>query len=474
MIDLLLVDPPVDFSVRLGKLARAGSFFPSLGLLSLAAVVRKEGFTVTVFDANLAGGSLGDMKKHILASGPRWVGLSATTLTIETVGTLAAAIKRTSPGVVTMVGGPHMTAVPRETLQRYPGIDIGLIGEGEETIGELLKTLAVGKTLSEVAGIIYRRGSQLSLTSPRPFIAHLDDLPDPAWDLLPEFPHGYRPALNSYRQLPAAHLMTSRGCTGMCVFCDRSVFGRVPRAFSAERIVHLVGRLVEEYGIREIQFFDDNLMLFPERLETVCREFIRRQWGISWSCQARADMVNPKLLKLMKEAGCWQIGLGVESGSDRILKLMKKNETSGQIRQAVESIDRSGIEAKGYFILGNLGETRKSLAETERFILSTPFSWIHTTFFTPYPGSEAYGLASEYGRFDNKDNWAELGQGTIGLVFVPRGLTKKELRLWAKRIFRRFYFRPKFFYDRWSQVVRQPRLLPAYIQGLGAVVRFVQ
>lgn len=474
MTDLVLVDPPVTATARFGKLAQVGSFLPSLGLCSLAAVARKGGFSVKIIDANLENYSLSDLVKAILNKKPKWVGVSATTLTIDAAGRIATAIKKKSPQITIIIGGVHMTAVSQATLKKYQGIDVGVIGEGEETLKELLLALKQGKNLKKVKGLIIRDNKKLFFTGSRPFIQNLDELPMPAWDLLSGFPEKYTPSANSFLQLPAAHLITSRGCTGKCLFCDRSVFGRLPRMHSAKRVLEMIEHLVRNYGVQEIQFFDDNFPLFPQRLEEICQGLIKRKWGLTWSCQARCDILNPKVLRLMKQAGCWQIGLGIESGSDEILRILQKGETKEKIRRAVQATAKAGIEIKGFFILGNPGETKETLKETEDFIQSLPLTYVHTTFFTPYPGSEAYQITHKFGRFKFKDNWSKLGRGTIEAVFIPHGLTKKYLEKKAADIFKRFYFRSKIIYYHLRKAILLPRLWVAYIKGLFSVVSFIK
>jgi len=474
MIDLILVDPPVASAVRFGKLEKAGSFLPSLGLCSLAAVARKEGFSVKIIDANLSGYSLSELTRGVLKEKPKWVGISAATLTIDAAGKIAAALKKKAPGVIIIVGGAHITAIPKETLKKYQAIDVGIIGEGEETLKELLLVLERGRDIKKVKGLVVRGKRKLVFTGARPFIQNLDNLPMPAWDLLPAFPEKYYLSANSFLKLPAAHLITSRGCTGRCLFCDRSVFGRSPRMHSAKRVLAMIEHLVRNYDIREIQFFDDNFLLFPQRLREICKGLIKKKWGLSWSCQARADMLNSKVLRLMKKAGCWQVGLGIESGSDKILKILQKGETKEKIRRAVEATAKAGIEIKGFFILGNPGETKETLEETENFIFSLPLTYVHTTFFTPFPGAEAYKVADKFGKFRFKNNWSKLGRGTIKPVFIPRGLTKKYLQKKASGIFRRFYFRPKIIYYYFKKVISLPRLWPAYIKGFFSIFSYIR
>lgn len=472
MIDLILIDPPAAPEKRFGKLAQAGSFLPSLGLAQLAAVAREKGFTAKIIDANIERYDLRDLVLAVMMEEkPTWVGISATTLTIDTAGKIAKLIKKVDKNVVVIVGGAHITALPEETLKKYTGIDIGVIGEGEETFQELLVNLKKGRGIERVKGLVIRKNSQTVMTGPRPFIADLDKLPFPAWDLLKGYPHRYYPSANSYLKLPAVHLVTSRGCTGQCTFCDRSVFGRRPRFFSAPRLMAMIDDLRKRYQIKEIQFFDDNFCLYPQRLVEICHGLAKRK--ISWSCQARADFLTQENLSLMKRSGCWQIGLGIESGSNKILKNLKKGETKEKMQEAVNLIHRNGIEIKGFFILGNPGETKKTLDETEKFILANPLTYVHTTYFTPYPGSEIYKSATKYGKFlCQKDDFTRLGRGVIDAVYIPNGLRKKDLEEKAARIFRKFYFRPQIIYYHLKKIIFSPRLWFSYIKGFRSVLAF--
>jgi anaerobic magnesium-protoporphyrin IX monomethyl ester cyclase len=472
MTDLILLDPPADVSLRLGKLANAGSHLPSLGLGYLASVARRKKCSVKIIDANVTFNTLKDLVEGIYSENPKWLGITATTLTIDVAAHIAKKIKAKIPKLMVIVGGAHMTAVSGEVFKRLKDIDIGVIGEGEETFAEILTALKAGKDLKKVKGIIYRKNGKVIVNPRREFLKALDKLPYPAWDLISGFPNKYSPAVNSYMQLPAVHLFTSRGCSGRCLFCDRSVFGRYPRMHSAKYVLAEIEYLVKKYKIREIQFFDDNLLLFPKRLKEICQGMIKKKWGITWSCQARCDMISPKMLFLMKRAGCWQIGLGIESGSNRILENLQKGETTIILNRAIEACHKAGIEAKGYFILGNPGETKETLEETKKFILTTPLTYVYTTFFTPLPGSEAYQRADKFGTFKFRNDWKRLGRGTINAVFVPYGLTKNYLEKEAAEIFKSFYLRPKTI----SYFVRKslftPTLWSAYVKGFLSVLSF--
>jgi radical SAM superfamily enzyme YgiQ (UPF0313 family) len=243
-------------------------------------------------------------------------------------------------------------------MERFPAFDIAVVGEGEMSLVELLRALRTGRPLAGVSGLVIREGEGLRETGRRPFIADLDTLPFPAWDLLEGFPERYLPAPFKVQQLPAATLVTSRGCPNTCIFCDRSVFGSSCHAYSAEYVVRQMVELHRRYGIREFSFEDDTFVTFKVRLKEICERLIDLQLDISWSCLGRVNHVTPENLRLMRQAGCWQISFGIESGSAEVLALINKRVTLDQVHQAVRMSREAGIRPKGFFILGHPGETR--------------------------------------------------------------------------------------------------------------------
>src|SRR3990172_4234056 len=206
---------------RYGKFAEAGSTMPSLGLLSLASVARKAGIDAHIVEAAGRNLSIGATLDELAGIKPDLVGITATTLSIFNANETARAVHKMDPGTVTVVGGPHVSAVPEETLARFPDFDMAVLGEGEETLVELLRALSDGRDLSTVAGLAIRADGGVKVTGHRAMIKDLDSLPFPAWDLLTDFPGAFRPAPFRYRKLPAATLVTSRGCPNRCIFCDR-------------------------------------------------------------------------------------------------------------------------------------------------------------------------------------------------------------------------------------------------------------
>lgn len=464
---ITIITPPISLEERYGRLSGAGNTLPSLGILYLASCLRKGGYPVAVIDACSQGLPLEKTVEYVAASNPKYVCISATTLTIHSAFQVAEMIKAIDPKITTVIGGPHLTAVPEETMELFPSFDIGVIGEGEETIIELIKALQENAEPPDVPGIIYRHNTHLIRTQPRPFIKNLDDIPFPAWDLLDDFPKGYRPPPFRFKGLPAAYIVTSRGCPYQCIFCDRSVFGNKCRTHSAEYVLNLMEYLHRQFGIKEILLEDDTFVTFRKRLIEICEGILRRGLDISWSCLGRADAVDLEILKLMKKAGCWHISYGIETGDPKVMDFIGKKISLEKIEQAVRWTKEAGLMAKGFFILGHPIDTPESIEKTIKFALKIPLDDISVAMLTPFPGSRVYEIASQYGEFD--EDWQKMN--LLDIVFVPKGLTKAELKSYSRQMIRSFYLRPHQILNYSMRILRDPKSLPIYIKGITSVLK---
>jgi len=467
MSKILLTTPPVTLEERYGKLSWAANTLPSLGILYLASVLRKDGYQVSVIDASSLGLSQKDLIENIVALQPKYLGISATTLSISHAAALSDEIKKTLTDTKIIIGGPHLTAIPEETMERFRSFDFGVIGEGEETIKELIQTLEHGGDISDVPGIIFRQTDSVVKTVPRVFINDLDRLPFPAWDLLADFPNRYHPPPFRFKRLPASYIVTTRGCPYKCIFCDRSVFGNKCRGHNAEYILELIEHLYQSFGVREILIEDDTFITFKKRLVEVCEGILKRGIKISWSCLGRADAVTPEILMIMKKAGCWSISYGIETGDAEVLKFIGKNITLEQVEKAVRLTKKAGILSKGFFIMGHPTDTHDTIKKTIDFALRIPLDDISISMMTPFPGSKLYQIASQYGQFEN--NWKKMNE--LDVVFVPKGLTKDDLRQYSKEMFRRFYLRPQIVLNYMKRIMENPKGFPNYVKGFSAFLK---
>ena len=274
--DLLLVNPPITLEERYGSFASVGSQAPPLGLCYLAASVRKEGYSVRIIDAPALDMDITRTVAEIAASEADLIGITASTVSIFRASELAKAIKKSGIKAPILLGGPHVSSLPRETLEEFSEFDMGVLSEGEYTVPEIISWHKEGGTIADIAGLVYRRENEVVLSPPRENIADLDSLPYPAWDLLPSIPKYYKPSPHSYRKLPSTSLMSSRGCNGTCTFCARPFMGEKYRAHSAEYTVGMVDHLVKTYGIRDIMFYDDNFLLDKKRVVKICESLLAK------------------------------------------------------------------------------------------------------------------------------------------------------------------------------------------------------
>ena len=454
MASICLANAPYFLEERYGKLASVGATLPNLGLLMLAAVLRRAGHRVRIVDASAQGLGYEQTIEEIDRFQPDIIALTAVTPSIVKTVKLASMIKKGHPSTSIVIGGPHFTAVPEQTLLDFPVFDYGAIGEGEHTLEELVEALARGGSPADVPGVAWRENGTVIFSPHRSPIKDLDALPFPAWDLLDGFPSQYHPALFKYKKLPSTHIISARGCPNKCIFCDTSVFSRQIRFHSPEYVLEMVGYLVKDFGIKEIIFEDDQFLISKKRVAEICEGLLKTRWGISWCCSGRVTSVNDlALLKLMKRSGCWQISYGIESGNQEILDFAKKGITLDQIEKAVHLTHKAGILSKGYFIFGLPHETEETMKNTIHFAKHIPLNDMSIFTLTPFPGSEMYAIAEQFGTIEKDFEKMNL----LDVVYVPNGLSKEKLLYYQRRFMREFYLRPRIIGNYVERLMMNPR-----------------
>lgn len=434
------------------------SYSTPLGILSLASVARQKGHSVHLVDAQALNLDTEQTIKTVLSLGPDLIGITAMTIYMHRAGEIAAMFKKVSPHTKVIFGGPHITALPEETMRLFPSIDIGVLGEGEKAFEEFLDTASSDNDYSRIKGTITRINNNIINNGRRDFIKDLDILPMPAWDLVPDIKSHYRLSVFGTTSRRSMGLVTSRGCPGQCIFCDTGVFGHRFRCYSARYVVETIERLSLDYSVRDFLFYDDLFVGNKARLLEICELLARKDLKITWSCCARVDYVKPDILKIMKKAGCWMIEYGVESGSQKVLDFMKKGVNIEQIMQAMRWTREARIMAKGNFIFGNILETKESLKESIDLAIKAGMDYFQHTFLTPLPGSKAYEIAGDYGDFDK--DWRNMN--TFKINYIPDGLTRADLMRYSKLAWRRFYLRPRII---WREVTK--------LSGPGAALKLI-
>lgn len=436
---ILLINPPITFSQkrRIGPVIR-NLFYnsPPLGLGYLAAVLEKRKIIVKIIDAAVKNLRIPEISILYRKFKPEIVGITSTTYSFQSAVSIARMIKEENPYTKVIIGGPHVTADPQSILP-HKSFDVGVFGEGEATLPNLIDALKNNGDLREIKGIIFREDRELYFTEPREYLKNLDTLPFPARHLLPL--ELYRPQPNDERIRPKLSMITSRGCPFGCIFCDKSVFGKTYRSFSPEYIVSEMEHLVKDFGVKDIAFLDSCFTVHKERVEAIITEIRKRNLKVSWTCTARVDVVTKELLKKMKEAGCWRVRLGIESGDDNVLKFIKKGITKEQAKNAANWAAEVGLQPKGFFMIGHLIDTGESIEETIKFAKSLPLKDITIQINTPLRNTIQYGIYKEYGTLttDDKSKFSYFEP-----VFLPKGLTKEYLNQIYRKFYRSWYIRP--------------------------------
>lgn len=422
----LLVEPPAHGHIH-NMLGAAG--IPSSACL--ASPLEEEDEDVRIEDAPTLDHDLKDVKEEIDEFDPDYVGISAMTPTMPRACDVARLAKKSDPDRKVVIGGPHPTLLPEETMRECPSVDILVRGEGEKTIRELSSK----EVPSDVRGVTYREDDEIVQNEDRPPIMDLDELPFPAYHLLPM--DEYRVAGIRY-----ATMMSSRGCPFNCTFCASSkICGKKWRGKSPERVLEQIKLLRKDYGVREIEMLDDTFVLDKSRAEKICDLIIDEDLDVSWSCSSRVDTINQSLAEKLKEAGCHTIYLGIESGVQEILDRLKKGITIEQVRNTVNSIKEVGLNAMGSFILGAPGETKKQLGKTVDFAKELGLTLAQFTVFTPYPGTEAYENAEKDDSIETKD-WSKFT--TMEPVMKRKELDRDELKNSMRLAYLQFYLRPSY------------------------------
>lgn len=435
---------------------------PPLGLCYLGAVLEKENIPVEILDANVKNLSASQATSIIKRKSPRYIGFGILTPAVEWCETV---IKKLSYPIVKIAGGPHPSALPVDILKS--GFDICVIGEGEETLAEIVK----GKKLAGIKGIFYRKGKKIFQNPPR-LPLDPNKLPLPARHLL-EKGGTNKPYLSSgTRYFPWSPIITSRGCPFNCYFCNKNIFGYQFRARTPENVLEEIDFLVSKYKVREIDFYDDIFNFDIKRAEKIMDLIAQRGYKLHlrFSNGIRADKVTKRLLKKMKQAGTGYIAYGIESGDPKILSLIPKSEKISQIRKAVRLTKEVGIEVTGFFIIGLIGDTKKTMQRTIDFAKSLDLDKVIINIAGPYPGTRMWQMIKEMKGKIFLKKWQDFHHGEgKALYSLPGMATPEEVEEMYRKAYRSFYFRPSF-------LIRQvPKLfslsfLPIAYRGLQRIL----
>jgi len=367
-----------------------------LGLTCLAGYLLREGVDVSIEDCIVQPHSRRRARENLDRLRPDVVGATAVTMNVKAALRILSDYKEEQPGLVTVMGGPHVTFDAENILLRNPCVDYVVRGEGEITCTELLRALDSGAPVESIQGISYRSNGAVVHHEDRPFLQDINVLPFPAIHLVP---------LSRYRAMGfPITMVTSRGCPYECIFCvGRRMVGRRVRHFDVQRVVDEFETL-SRLGFAVICIVDDLFTANKARCMEICDNILQRGISHLWSAFSRVDTVSEPLLRRMKSAGCMALCFGIESGNQAILDRIKKKTTLDECRRAAQLCHETGVEPWMSFVLGLPGETPETVRQTMEFgkTLSENYGF---HILAPFPGTEVRERCDAYGMTILTDDW---------------------------------------------------------------------
>lgn len=407
---VVLIRPPISRWKLYKWYAPFGSHEPSLGLLYIASYIDASGYKVRILDGELIREN--KLIEETISITPDIIGITSTTFSFSNASKLVTDLRRLFPESLILMGGSHPSALPAETLKKNKSIDGVIVGEGEETLLEIIQKQDTDK----IEGLVWRRDLNNApvINRMRDKVANLDKY-NLNWDLLEDFPDRYNPSFQS-RNHKSGSLIVSRGCFYNCSFCTSTkLSGLSVRFHSPDYVINLMIQLDKKYGIKDFYFHDDYFPVRRKWIREFCTRLIETGKNYSWSCASRVEVLTDEILGLMKKSGCRQIGVGVESGSQRVLDRISKKITVADLTEGLKRIAQTGISIKGYFILDTPVESFTDLYKTLQLIFKSKFSHIQFNYYAPLPGSVDYTLLGS-----PENLWSKMSlQHCLGYSKIP-------------------------------------------------------
>lgn len=450
MTQVILIYPPVYYKDNQPEVLDVS--YPPLGILYLAAILEQNNISVKIIDVGAEKQTLTETLKIIKKEKPILVGFSAMTPLLQGTVTLAKKIKKLNKKIKICLGGPHISADPK-FISRIKYFDFGITGEGEYSFLKAYQKIVNKEKLDKI--IIGETPKDLSL------------IPLPARHLID---------LSKYHK--TASIMATRGCPFNCYYCSRPCISNIVRCRQVKDVIHEMDLLYNHCG-GDYLFQDDSLTINRDFTVKFCHQVIKQNKKYRWAGYTRVDLVDEELLKLMSQAGCYSLTFGIESGDEKIRnEVVLKHFSNQKIIETIKLCNKYKIEANGFFMFGHPTEKPENLLKTIDFVIKNDFKIIGVSIATPFPGSLLWQYALKEGIVDNKfiDKFAlgKLGQGYSGVypVYLPKTLDRDWVYLQRKRIFRNFYLRPKYIFNRiLSDFKSFDRLKTDIVEGFSVLVR---
>jgi anaerobic magnesium-protoporphyrin IX monomethyl ester cyclase len=390
-----------------------GSSMPPLGILSLGAVLEKNGIEVEVVPADILGYNWKDIEKKIRDFKPAIIGVTTTTENRFDSFKLAALAKKIDPEIMTVLGGPHVSMAREDTLQHIDDVDVVVIGEGERTVVELTESVEAGSNLERVKGLMFRKNGSIVFSGSREGIEDLDTLPYPARHLVPIDKYNFFIQTKDGQRRKAQNVITSRGCPFNCYFCATPAnWGRNMRGHSPERVVREIEILKDKYGAEFIWFYDDTFNYNPKRVHRIMDLILERNLNIKFCNEFRIDVVDRPLLEKMTAAGLAWGHFGIEAGNPRVRKeIVRKEFDIDKAYQFVRWAKELGFIPNAFLVFSHHTESWDEAQETievmERLRSINPETEFSASILHVYPGTPLEAIARKQGIIPEDFSWSE-------------------------------------------------------------------
>lgn len=444
---------------RCGRKSVAGEVWPQTGLAYIAAVLKQNNHEVSILDAMAENISVKQTVSSIKKFRPKMVILSTSTPTFKNDSKVIEIIKENYQSLIGLVG-THTSVLPEESLKET-NADFVLVNEVEYTLLDLINN--INDSWKKIKGLCYKK-KIIKCNTKRIPVKNLDTLPFPTRNLLPN--NKYRMVLT--RGKPFATIISSRGCPYKCTFCRTgSVWGDKTRHRSPENIVSEIMNIKKQFGINYFVFMTDTFTVNKKWVIELCNKIIQINKGIKWLCNSRVDTIDKEMLIKMKQAGCISISYGIESGSQKILDLSRKNIKIQDSISAVKMTKEVGISVFAYFILGLPGETKETINQTISFASNLDPEYANFHIATPFPGTEFYKAAIK-NKWLVSEDWNQFEEEGSAVISTEN-ISSQELVEAQKKAMRKFYLRPNKIIKTASDIKNLKDLESKIITGLKLV-----
>ena len=467
-VDILLVNPPtpdggywIRTQHRVGRRTRENMVWPQVSLAQMAALLHPT-YKLKIIDANAERMGWPEFVKELDKYQPRYYFTQVTAPTLE--NDMYGCFLAKARGAKTIAFGTHVTPIPRESLRPFPALDFVLVGEPDLTIRDLMDHLEgriderpdfIRKLFDKhdpqykpslredgsvdlhgIKGLAWRKGDEIVINFPRPFISDLDDLPIPMHELLP---------LQKYRMPlikgPFTFIVSSRGCPAGCTYCIKHVSYQYSARLRSPALIMEELWQLKNLGINNIHMYADLFTVNRDQVMELCQRMIDEKIDIRWTSNSRVDYVDEEMLQMMGRAGNWLISWGIESGNEQILKHARKGAYPDKAKRSLVWAKKAGIKNWGYFIIGLPGETEETIRQTIDFSKKLPLDIALFHVAAPYPGTPFFFEVVQNGWFRKGTRWEQVDMDK-GTVLDYPDLPAERLLYWQKRAWREWAFRP--------------------------------